>query len=725
MTPGWTDWEPFSDTPYVNWGQQTGGLSSRLQNAPVQQAISTDQQATLVGSSATWQDVLAGLQAQSAASTPPDLDRTYGALLKMALARLRADISQVPPFPADAVNTGPDAADGLQYYFDRAEQYGTIPAALTGDTLDDAFHLGDDGAVTGVIDLGVPLGQQRTRLADEQRTRILAAWQQSASRAGLGKEDQVYLPFGQEQLAPEINTLIQQHTSAGGFDEEGFNRASGVEDYARPLGQRELGLRVSHGAHILDCAAGMDATASAGHAAAAARTRIIAVNLPARELVGHAAEHLEFFAVFALLRIATLADAIWEANKRHGQASGGAGYAIVVNLSFGKQAGARDGMDLIADVLTKMNAARKLVGYRPIFLSMPAGNENLERGNARVMLRSGATTQFDWRIQPEDQSANFLEIWADDTQEAITPQALEIEVETPNGKYTAAFSEGSVGQARSLLDDSGNAIARLYAISRGDGSQRTAYILATRWTLLYGSAQGVAPAGLWRARLRNKGAQPLQIVASTQTDQTEKPYSVTNQRSYFDHDDYDRFSAAGRAIDSYSYPLDGTPPVPEDSSNLVRRHGTLNAIGRGTHTLLAAGYREADGRMANYSSTGLAGGKGVQSQPTVALPSRTSAGHYGQIAASSRDGGGAALEGTSVSAAILTRRFSDFLLSQQALDPDQAIAAFQQIAAAEDAAADFPGCVASAKAGQGRMRPTHQNEDLARFDRGIRSRTGA
>lgn len=718
MTPGWTDWETFSDSAYVNWGQQTGGLSSRLHDAPVVQSSSADQHVSRAATSLSWQDL-------ASVSTAPDLDQTYGALLKMALARLRADISQLPPFPQDAVNAGPDTAGGLQHYFDLAAQNGTIPAALTGDTLDEAFHLGEDSAITGVIDLGVPLGQQRTRMADQSNTRILAGWQQSASRVGLAPTDQAYLPFGQEYLAPEINTLIAAHTSAGGFDEEAFNRASGVEDYQRPLGQRELGLRVSHGAHILDCAAGMDATASADHADAAARRRIIAVNLPARELVGHAAEHLEFFAVFALLRIATLADAIWAANKRHGHVQGDAGYAIVVNLSFGKQAGARDGMDLIADVLSKMNAARKQVGYRPIFLSMPAGNENLERGNVRVTLQSGAIKQFNWRIQPEDQSTNFLEIWAEDTQEAGKPQALEIEVETPGGTYTAGFSEGTSGQARSLIDAHGNVIARLYAIGRSGDTERAAYMLATCWTLLYGTAKGVAPAGLWHVRLRNKGAQPLQIVASTQTDQTEKPYSVTNQRSYFDHAEYDRFNAAGRVIDSYSYPLDGTPPEPEDSSNLIRRHGTLTAIGRSKHTLLVAGYRSSDGRMASYSSTGLAGAAGATPQPNVALPSRTSAALYGQIAASGRDGGGAALEGTSVSAALLTRRFSDFLLSQPAIDPDQAISVFQQIAPAEDTAASYPGRVAAAKAGHGRMTTTDQNEDLGRFDRGIMMRTEA
>ena len=47
----------------------------------------------------------------------------------------------------------------------------------------------------------------------------------------------------------------------------------------------------------------------------AEKIRLMAVNLPARALVGHSAQFLEFFAIHGILRIVTLADAIWLRNN--------------------------------------------------------------------------------------------------------------------------------------------------------------------------------------------------------------------------------------------------------------------------------------------------------------------------------------------------------------------------------------------------------------------------
>ncbi|MEM1350939.1 MAG: hypothetical protein AAGF27_01270 [Pseudomonadota bacterium] len=770
----WTEWTSYHDSPYVDWDAKLEGLTAITRGARENLAVFDIPGGEHFESAATVADDTPldeadrdALQTamEQIADAPPDgrldmLDRIYTELIKQVLARLRASIGGMPPFPKDAAYS--EDPNALLEYFHSILETGTIPEALKQSTLDDAFHLDENGAIIGVIDLGVSLGQQRTRQVDQTKTRFLAAWQQTAPRRAV-EHVQGYLPFGEELLATEINDLIDNFTLDQRFDEEGFNRATCVEDYRRTLGHRELGLAAPHGTHILDCAAGYDATVEGNQLDATSR-RIIAVNLPSRELVGHAAQHLEFFATFGLLRIAILSDAIWFANKKHFVAEKTEipscedrkeGYYTVVNLSFGKQASSRDGTDLLAEVLRYLNAAREAAKLKPIYLSMPAGNENLERGNARTRLQAGAEVTIDWRVLPEDQSANFLEIWAEYSKpdDALASTPLDIEITAPTGeRLDLTSATGKFERTFQCADK--EPLARLYALpmykseqDKPDSSDtsceneqarmaqergRQAYVLATRWTQMY--SDPVPPtlglAGLWRIRLRNSSSAPMLVVASTQTDQTEKPNSVTNQRSYFDHQDYERFDKTGRERDSYSYPMDQiSAPVPLDSSNLIRRHGTLNAIGKERWTLLTAGYLFSDGRMEAYSSTGVklaSRGRGegttVPGVPTASMPCRDGTGHFGRIAAGGRDGSAAALQGTSVAAAMMTRRFVDHLMNTVSFVPEKKILELQIEAGKEEKAARYPGRVVDVKAGSGRMNASKLPEKLGRFHRGVRER---
>ena len=387
-TRGWGDWEPFDGSPYVDWDDQLGGLSAFTCGAG------------LAGPPVAPDPSEGGAAGADAGGTRLEqLDRFYSGLMQEMLGALSATPYRMPPFPPDAAYC--DDPRPLRAYFDKVRADGTLPEALRVAPLAPAFHMGPTDAIIGVIDLGIGLGQRRTRRRDTTSTRILAAWQQSAARGAGG---QAYLPFGREMLADDINAAIGAHTHGDRFDEDTFNRFTGVEDYRRPLGQREAGLLAPHGPHILDCAAGYDPDhdypAPDGQPGTAydpvEQRRIIAVNLPARELVGHAAQYLEFFAIFGLLRIAILSDALWEANAPRwttasNDPSAADGFDIVVNLSFGKQASARDGSDLLTRTLARINAVRQSHNLKPIYLSMPAGNENLDRGNARTTLGAGAT----------------------------------------------------------------------------------------------------------------------------------------------------------------------------------------------------------------------------------------------------------------------------------------------------------------------------------------------
>ena len=213
----------------------------------------------------------------------------------------------------------------------------------------DPPDLPDEAIIIGVIDTGVPLHHRRSMfragVAGAPQSRILAAWQQSAT-APQGEEDRV--PFGAALGGPEIDDLIAKHTrSAGGLDETAFNRAAGLTQPLSPLGHRDLDFQASHGAHVLDLAGGMDPDADLSALPAALqgfqeRVRFIVVNLPPPALFGAAGAFLQYYASFALQWIVDVADWLWlqkpgrtDRLKRT--------FPVALNLSFGMHAGPKDG----------------------------------------------------------------------------------------------------------------------------------------------------------------------------------------------------------------------------------------------------------------------------------------------------------------------------------------------------------------------------------------------
>ncbi|MFC6589416.1 hypothetical protein ACFQDZ_21130 [Sulfitobacter pacificus] len=415
----WADeWQPYRsndspDTPYAHFDRDIGGISPQLRqrterlirNDPVGlQALRIARNQADDGLAAEDEDGPA-----SEGSVDPAVDLLEEVLAIGGVNNVR------PPLLADMVTGGLAEKDAYVKY---VRKEGALPQFLKQDSaepLPPEFSLADETVIVGVIDLGIGLGHRRTMMSDTN-TRILAAWQQSADRTEIeeasGDDAQRYLPFGRELYAPKIDELICGHKDKdGNFDEESFNRACATEDYRALFGQRELGTRSSHGMHTLDLAAGLDLDNK--EPALLGAVRLMVTNFPDRALVGHSAAFLEYFAVFAIWRMIRLADAIWDRNnpKACKDPDRVKGYRMVINLSFGKQASARDGTDLIALAMEKINDFRS---DRPeVVLSIPAGNENLEQGNSKFLLSGGAEETIDWRIPPDDQSANFVEVWAE------------------------------------------------------------------------------------------------------------------------------------------------------------------------------------------------------------------------------------------------------------------------------------------------------------------------
>ncbi|MHC9236764.1 hypothetical protein ACX9MO_14120 [Pseudooceanicola sp. 502str34] len=542
--------------------------------------------------------------------------------------------------------------------------------------------------IAAIIDVDIGFGHRSLRTAAGD-SRVLAAWQQGAAPAGP-------LPFGRACLKQDIDAALARHSPTGPtgpLDAEAFNRSLGLSD---PLARGCDGLesRFAHGTHVLSLLAGAD---PARDPAFAEHVRILAVSLPPISAYGEGGGMLDEYLSYGLRWIV-------ETYRALVQASGlTVPPPLAVNVSFGKQAGARDaGQEWLRQVMALDTLFSETPDTPPrLTLFVPAGNDNLSRGHAALELAPGAEAEIDWHLQPEDETSNIVEIWSDGRPGDPVPLALDL---VPPGQgpqgFTAAQPDQNGGQSRALTGGAG----RIYcdAVTAPDGALRHRHQICLAPTRP-GATGVTAPAGRWRLRLRNAGPAPLRLRAHIQSDQATLPGLRRARHSYFDHPAYQPHDSLGAAADSYAYDasardLDGPDPL--------HRHGTLNAYAVTEGAISVGGFRVSDGRPAGYSATGAAATAiGGHPGPDLLLPSEDGPAHFGILAEGATDGATLALRGTSFSCACAARRVLEHWLAG---GPAEGLAAeartlLTQEAAAQEAAGHWRhGPIAPAKGGAGR-----------------------
>lgn len=577
--------------------------------------------------------------------------------------------------------------------------------------------------IVGVIDRGIALGHRSSTQND--KTRILAAWTQGTSP---GADLKSPLGVGREVTFKDINRLLKDCKRAdGSIDEDRLNRESGTYNPLDVKGDRGQARRASHGAHMFDIAAGYDPE-NRETETQRENIRAIAVNMPGNGIIGPAGQYLEAYAAMAVLRIVDLADHLWDL-KFDGETHETAkkkGFPIVINLSFAKLAGARDGNDFFSQLIQSLNKERGRT--RPkITLVTPAGNQNLARGNASTQFtKTGQKFDLHWIVPGCDQSANFTEIWAypDDngTDKISVPQ---IRVTAPDG---TTHDLNAPDQDSSLtLRENKDPIARIYAlVDQFEKPKRVSavqFLIATKQTELYEEASPVvAPSGNWKIELVSTSDDSTLIWANVQTDDTGGA-SRANRFSYFHDDSYSRFEALNqRPADFTKYDRDSGNLVGRndcahsdsnefDTRTGVRRRGSINAIAQTTRDVrVAAGYNAADGRPALYSGTGDYNASRLDSARggvSAGFPTDDGYAHPGVLAAGSTDGSVVSLRGTSSASAQLTRLLSQWLLEKKSIS--RAIKSAPRI--------KNPSVKAIAKLGNGAIKPTALPNGSARVKR--------
>lgn len=500
-----------------------------------------------------------------------------------------------------------------------------------------------EGKVLGLIDDSLAVAQTNF-LGTGATPRTAFLWRQDGQGKGSTPEG---LAYGHELTAADIDTAMKRHTHNGLVDESAVYVALGLSTLGRKWADgrvefHALDTSASHGTHVADLAGGprtpqaqvanlppgFDAPPSWASAEDdASRCRIVAVQLDYNTVKdtsgGSMNVHLLDGLMYILSRCAPTAK-------------------IAVNISFGTLAGPHDGTSLLE------SAMQQLLTLLPnrLCIVLAAGNSYQLRTHANVTLARKQEQTLHWRVQPDDDTQSFLELWIEEGREGV-----EIEITPPGRQSLPALP---VGQSRMWLD-AGNApvCALIYPRRVASGERGTCALLSLAPTFSFEPSTTTAPSGVWLIRLRNTGTELVTIDAYVERDDTVVGSRSGARQSHFEDSPA---LAPDQQYDMQAYVDDPNRSTP------IRRSGNFNTIATGSLAVSVGGRRMIDDSWAHYSprrpdpDDARPERPGVVKMPQESAYSDESAALVGLKAAGTRSGGVARLAGTSDAAPQVTRK---------------------------------------------------------------------
>ena len=304
---------------------------------------------------------------------------------------------------------------------------------------------------------------------------------------------------------------------------------------------------------------------------------------------------------------------------------------------------------------------------RPTAIVIPSGNTFLDRLHGEIRaedLASGAH-DFTWRVQPNDRSSNYLEIWFPDQ---LDPGDFGIEVEGPFGKVKAALElkpdpSCQHGDPRSFetvflgAPHQGNAIGQI-SLDNHRRSGRWRVLIALAPSEPHDPGLAAAPAGDWKIVLKRATAAPAghgPIHLWVQRDIDLESFLTGSRQSYLHDEEYRLFDDMGGGAES------------DQPDSHVKRFGSLNGMATGATTLVVSGTRPGIGALletgeieaSSFSSAGKPGADAAAGSVNCTAPADRSIISPGMVAAGTRSGSYAVVQGTSVAAPLVARRLSE------------------------------------------------------------------
>jgi hypothetical protein len=547
--------------------------------------------------------------------------------------------------------------------------------------------------IMAVIDDGVPFAHRNFRGADGCRTRIEFCWLQSANVL----PDQNSVLFGREYMRADIDCYIEQF----GDDEDRLYDAAGAASAPDDFGSL-LGHHTTHGAHVMNLATGYD---PAHGEEPPEEIRIIAVQLPNSVSMDTSGFGEDMYILSAFHYIFNRADIIKEMYGLPDHPR------LVINFSYGCTGGRHDGESELEAAIDEL--IRKRREYAPTALVVAAGNTFLDRLHAEIHdadFHRNNVVELPWRIQPNDRTPSYLELWFWGEYDPSHPFDFAVELRNPSGAI-ADLRDDSSGQRQTslpvgadhptgepgdprrvfaVLNPQGDVIGQISAdLDRADAANGTAKAGAEyeqhktgRWRVLIVLAPTEpeddrlpgADSGKWTVVIR-RGVEarlidyPIHCWIQRATDF--ESFRSGSRQSYFDDYAYEssRFTPQG---DLAEEDPDGKDP----KKSLVKRFGSLNGLATGHTSLVVGGYRLGAGfgsslacaRPARYSSAGTLKPDWIDKTVDCSSMSDRSRALPGTISAGVRSGSLSLIRGTSTAAPFVARQLAETFTTAQDAD---------------------------------------------------------
>ncbi|MGC4393961.1 hypothetical protein [Hydrogenophaga sp. T2] len=498
------------------------------------------------------------------------------------------------------------------------------------------------GPVLGLIDGGLAVANSAFRDA-AGRTRVKHFWRQDNLYGGPwpGSPDHARVPLDPTRAGPTppdlgyghaltghaIDNAMARYTRRGQLDEDALYRHLQLWDLARP---------VNHGTHVCGLATAPGGLLAPGLNDFASRCPVIAVQLDWANVLDTSGGAMNVSVLDALHYI--VAHAADDAE-------------IVVNVSWGTLAGPHDGTSLLEAAMDEL--IERLGGRLQI--AVPAGNAYQSRTHANATLAPREALDLHWRVQPDDRTQSFLEIWlpANAAGVAITVQPPE----RPAQAVTLRPGESGMWvDARGVPQ-----WTLIYPTTTALGAHGTCALLALEPSFSREPGRALAPFGVWQVRLHNQGRAPVTFDAYVERDDVALGMNTGARQSYFEDRHYDTQGNLGGWIDHAGNP---TP---------IRRSGVFNSLSTGQRTVSAGGTRATDSgperlsRFARYSPQKPSPDPqrpqrpGVKPAPDTLAPSDSNTALWGLRSTGSLSGSTVRLAGTSSSAPQVARRLLNAL----------------------------------------------------------------
>jgi hypothetical protein len=501
--------------------------------------------------------------------------------------------------------------------------------------------------VVGVIDDAIAFAHERfcTRKTASGATRLETRIEYFWCQDGIGTVPDGF-DKGRELCKTDppggkgIDTWLKECTHAGLVDEDELYSRTRHIDY-RTTDHKPLAWRRGHGTHVMDLACGFGPK----DAKTAEAIPIIAVQLPMATTLDTSGATLEDNVLNALLYIL---------KRTEDCIPGGNRLPIVVNLSYGLLAGPHDGSWNLERVIDEY-----ITAYRDkLQVVLPSGNSHLARCHAEHEFDgTSACRSMRWRVQPEDYTPSYLEIWLPHAQDG--PLDLEITIAAPGTVPLGPIKKGQTSD----IERGGVIIGKVDYASPAPAGDRDRILVSLAPTATRDPSQVVAPSGEWHIEMK-EDPSGSSIQSSVETSRIRKvhawirrddaPYGYPRgaRQSYFvdDEPNYVVYDYRGRLVEV------------DSGASYVLRKSSINAIATGKHAVVIGGCRRSDLASYPYSAGGpivkpTAGGSAYRSgpDPDAMAASDDSPACHGVLAAGTRSGSTVAMGGTSVAAPQVTR----------------------------------------------------------------------